>query len=206
MTAEAQNGAAADVNRDVAVVPTLRNFTWNAKRRAAAMHVAEGELTDQQIADAAGISRMQLYNWRQHPDFAARVKDHESKLASLAERFSIGRRLNRLKSQNDRWTRLQQVIADRASAEWYQDAPGGKTGLMARTVKSIGSGDNAKEVVEHSVDTGLLKELRELETLAAKELGQWIDRHDHTTKDAPITIVEFHALPELKSASETDVE
>jgi len=57
-------------------------------------------------------------------------------------------------------------------------AAGARTGLLVRTEKVIGSGANARIVQEYAVDTALLKELRETEIQAAKELGQWSERQE----------------------------
>jgi hypothetical protein len=61
-----------------------------------------------------------------------------------------------------------------------QDVPGGRTGLLVRTIKSIGSGEKATTVEEFAVDTGLLREIRELELQVSKELGQFVEKHDVT--------------------------
>ena len=54
-----------------------------------------------------------------------------------------------------------------------KDVPGGKSGLLVRRFKSVGSGENCREVEEYSVDAPLLKEVRELERHVTEELGQF---------------------------------
>jgi hypothetical protein len=76
--------------------------------------------------------------------------------------------------------RLRDVVVERAKSEEFQCAPGGKTGLLVRGLKMIGSGPNAYEVEEFEVDTGLLKEFREHMKQASIELGQWSEKADHT--------------------------
>jgi hypothetical protein len=57
--------------------------------------------------------------------------------------------------------------------------PGGHTGLLVRTVKSVRDGSDTTIVEEFAVDTGLLREMRELELQVSKELGQFIEKHEH---------------------------
>jgi hypothetical protein len=56
-----------------------------------------------------------------------------------------------------------------------QEAAGGTTGLLVRTVKSVGKGNDAELIDLYEVDTGLLREIREFSKQAAQELGQWTD-------------------------------
>jgi hypothetical protein len=70
---------------------------------------------------------------------------------------------------------MRRVIEQRGRAMSGVE-PGADTGLLVRTLKTVGSGFDAKVVAEYEVDTGLLKELREHEKQAAQELGQWSDK------------------------------
>jgi hypothetical protein len=53
-----------------------------------------------------------------------------------------------------------------------QKTPGGDTGLLVKTLKSIGAGENAQVVAEYAVDTALLAEIRKHEDHVAVDLGQ----------------------------------
>jgi len=72
------------------------------------------------------------------------------------------------------------------------------TGYMVRTVKQIGGGDTAQVVEEFAVDTGLLRELREIEEQAAIECGDWVEKkeptHEDTTASAQAGRPELRAL------------
>jgi hypothetical protein len=83
-----------------------------------------------------------------------------------------------MRAYDDRWRALQQVIAERAAHPDMRDVPGGRTGLLVRSLKTIGSGDAAREVAEYRLDAAILKELRELERQAAEEAGQWTTRSE----------------------------
>lgn len=57
---------------------------------------------------------------------------------------------------------------------------GGALKRRRRKVLTLESLQRSVEVEEYAVDTGLLKEFRELETLAAKEAGDWTERRSVT--------------------------
>jgi hypothetical protein len=88
----------------------------------------------------------------------------------------------RIAAQHDRWDRLRQLIATRA-ADPSLTAPGADTGLLVRTYKALGRGEDFQVVEEYALDTGLLAELRQLEQHTAKELGQWVEKVAPTTPD-----------------------
>jgi hypothetical protein len=149
-------------------------FEWTGARERAAALLADGELTDQGIADEVGVNRWTLWSWKRHPDFKARVADHVDRLGKLAARYVLGRRAARLAALQRRHDALEAVIAERAAQPGMESVPGGRTGLLVKTVKQLGSGDAAVLVNEYRVDGVLLKDLREIEKQAAIECGQWV--------------------------------
>ncbi len=153
--------------------PAPRPFHWNARKVLAARLVAEDLLSDERIAAKVGVDRRQLARWKAHPDFAAKVQDLVTAMGERSLRFAVARRHRRVQAMNDRWRKMKQVLRERAAAPEMENVPGGKTGLLVRKVKCIGGGENAREVEEYEVDTGLLKEIRDLEKQVAQELGQW---------------------------------
>jgi hypothetical protein len=58
-----------------------------------------------------------------------------------------------------------------------------RPGCWCAKSNPLGSAQNNQTVEEYAVDTALLKELRAHEQQAAQELGQWLDKHEHTGKD-----------------------
>jgi hypothetical protein len=160
--------------------PNFTEFRWSAVRIKAAVLVAEDRLTDAEIAAEVGISKRQLENWKAHPEFAARVDAQVAAADAAISRKGIARQMRRVQAQDDRWRRMQAVIEARAGDGELAAAPGGDTGLLVRQQKALGGGDNFQVVDEFAVDTGLLRELRELEKQAAQELGQWTDRHEYS--------------------------
>lgn len=164
-------------------------FKWNERSEEAAQLVSVDELTDEQIAQRAKVTRQTLSNWKANPEFAARVDQHIADCRARIRKRGIAVIENRVRALQDRWDRMHRVIAERAEAPEMQSVPGGKTGLMVRDIKSVGAGTAAKFVDVYEVDTGLLRELREHEQQAAKELGQWTEKREHTgeMKFHPIT-------------------
>lgn len=164
-------------------------FRWNKPRLEAAQLLAEDELTDDEIAQKISVDRKTLYNWRQHPDFTARIKGLVDELGNASRRYAIAHRNRRVRWLNDRVERMHSVIRDRAADPTMADVPGGPSGLMVRQVKVVGGGDQARVVEEYYVDTALLKELREHEKQAAQELGQWVEKKE-VDGDLTLAVVE----------------
>lgn len=89
---------------------------------------------------------------------------------------------HRVAKQQDMWDRMQALIDARAADALVNgSAPGGETGLLARSLKAVGSGPNAMIVPQYEVDTGLIAEWRQLQELTARELGQRAENQNATT-------------------------
>jgi len=85
---------------------------------------------------------------------------------------------------------MEEVIAARAADPKNQEVAGGKTGLLVYHEVSICIGLLNKIQDEWAVDVGLLKELREHEEQAAREMGQRTEKHEVTGPGGgPIPIV-----------------
>ena len=146
----------------------------------AAELVARGNMLEPAIAELAGCSTRQLHNWTQGEYFQARLQHHLEVQRKAIEATGIAIRQNRIRAQNERWMAMQRVISERAAAVEYAQVPGWPTGLLVHNVRSIGGGKSAERVDLFEVDTGLLRELRELEKHTAIELGQWEEKSQHS--------------------------
>jgi len=153
-------------------------FRMTYRAEEAAKLAAEDRLSDEEIAKQVGICVRTLYNWRKQPEFQRRVDELIAEFAARVERYAIAQKGRRVAALHDRWRRMQQVIEERAADPQMQGIPGGQSGLLVHQVKGIGRGDDFQVVDEYKVDDGLLSELRAHEQQAAKELGQWAERHD----------------------------
>jgi hypothetical protein len=147
-----------------------RGFGWSPARRAAAQLVAEGEKTLEEVAKTVKISLRQLLTWRQHPEFVAEVAAIEQHIGGVARRYALGQIARRVKAMNDRWLAMQRLIAARAKE--HKKVPGGKTGLLVRRVKMLGSGNTAQVVEEYEFDAALPKAMLDLEKEAARLFAQ----------------------------------
>lgn len=181
----------------------VNEFEWNVTRLEAAQLVAEGSLAPKEIAAKLGIDYSTLWRWEQKPEFAAKVQEHIDEYDRLIRRRGIARLTRRVDAQNDRWRRAQELLAARAADPTMADVPGGNTGLLVRSYKSIGSGESAQVVEEYAFDAALYREMRELEKQAAQELGQWVNKSEvGGTDGGPIQLIEVIRPANADSADE----
>jgi hypothetical protein len=90
------------------------------------------------------------------------------------------------------------IIAERAVSPEVQDAPGGKTGHVVRTLKMLGSGEFGREVEEFGYDQSIIQSRMALMKQASQELHQWTEKREVTGKDgAPLAIVQHLDLSAL---------
>lgn len=127
------------------------------------------------------------------PDIKAAIDEH---LAELKKQ-GITLKQNRLDAYNDRWGRLNLVITDRAADPTVANMPGGKSGLIVKQLKKVHhryepnpddeDGEPiavTEEIWEAAVDTGMLKEMRDLEKQAAIEAGDWTEKSEVSNSGA----------------------
>jgi len=153
------------------------------RQEKAAILVAEDYQTDEQIAESIGITRKTLFVWKKKPGFAARVEEIAVLLSEQALKQGISRRERRLAVQNETHNKLLTVIAERAKDAELQTVPGGKTGLVIKTVKGIGKGEDFRVVEQYQTDTDTIKAILAIHEQTAKELGQVVERVEIEEKD-----------------------
>lgn len=145
-------------------------------REMAAQLVADDRLTDREIAEQCGIDKATLERWKLQTSFKTRVQAIVAEYAKRALKHGIARRERRLGVLNDLHNKLLQVIDERAKSEDMVAVPGGKTGIVTKTLKGIGKGEDFQTVEEYRVDTASIAEIRDIQKQAAEELGQRIKR------------------------------
>ena len=148
-------------------------------REMAAQLVADDRLTDREIADHCGIDKATLERWKLQPTFRARVQAIVEAYAKRALKHGISRRERRVGVLNDLHNKMLQVIDERAKSKDMAAVPGGKTGIVTKTLKGIGKGEDFQAIEEYRVDTGIIGEIRDVQKQAAEELGQWIRRTEN---------------------------
>lgn len=175
---------------------TAQNVTpweWTEARLLAAQLVAEDRLTDREIAATVEVHRKTLWLWQQREEFRVRVSEIRAALRESILTEGIAARDRRVAAYDRRWRKMEAVIDARAKDPAMAGVPGGATGLLSHDVKMIGGGEAAERVDVYEVDTGLLRELREVEKQAAQDLGQWTERREHTGKDGAELVVKVLA-------------
>jgi hypothetical protein len=147
-------------------------FEWDDKKTQAAVLLAKGELTNQQVADSVEIGVATLYRWKDYQEFQERITEEVAAFRDAAMKQEIGDLTKRLARYNKRWQQIDQLISERATADQNKEVPGGTTGLLARDIKG--------EVHVWKFDAALVKEERELAKQASIELGQWQEKVEHS--------------------------
>lgn len=150
-----------------------RTWKWTPEKEWVAELVAARDYNYSQIARKTGITRQTIAKWVADPDFDAKVKELTGERAEAIRSVGIALPEKRLEALHDRWTRLRQIMDERGEDPAMKAVPGGRTGLLVRRAKQIGSGENASVEYEYELDAALLREMREHEVQAARELGQW---------------------------------
>lgn len=153
------------------------------KREKAAQLVAEDVLSDEKIAAEVGIGRRTLARWKADQRFLARVETIAAAYAKRALKHGLARKECRLAVLNDLHQRMLQVIEERALSPDLASVPGGKTGLVTKTLKGIGKGDDFQVVEVYEVDTSTVGKICDLQKQVAEELGQWVRRSEITDRN-----------------------
>jgi hypothetical protein len=67
--------------------------------------------------------------------------------------------------------KLLEVISERSETLDVANVPAAKTGLVVKTLKGLGAGDNFKVIEEYEVDCPTVREMRALREQVAEEVG-----------------------------------
>jgi hypothetical protein len=151
--------------------PIIQTDTLSGRMLRAAMLVADDHLTNDQIAADVGVTRHALANWKRREDFRTEVERVRTLVRDEVLREGIARKANRIRALDDLFHRIEQIIEERAADPAMQNIPGGKTGLVKRTVKSIGFGASATIIEKFEFDAAVSKQYLAVLEQAAKEMG-----------------------------------
>ena len=158
----------------------MNDEIFTEQQETAAQEVAKDELTDAEIAAKVGVGTTTFYRWKRQPHFMARVTEIARDWGEAMLREAITKRVRRLNALQDVWLRIKALIEARANDPTMIGVPGGRTGLLLKRHRGLGSGENFRVVEEFEADVGLLKEMRETMKQAAQEVGQWLEKFEHT--------------------------
>jgi hypothetical protein len=178
------------------------------KRPLAAELMAQGEMTDAQVAERVGVHPVTLAKWKTDPKFAADVEVSRAAILDAVRAEGIANKQNRINGYNEDWQKLQAVIDARATYYTEDDVPGGSTGLIVGKPVMVRV-DEVKgayhTVMEYSVDDAVLARRLAIAKQAAQEMGQWTERRELTGKDGkPIQVQQ--APPDLSDLTDEELE
>lgn len=188
-------------------------FGWTKPKEQAALLLAEGKLTDVEIADKCAISVRQLYRWKAVPEFEARRLKHVADWIARVEGHRLAHRAGRLERRYESLAAID-VIKQERGAQLTQDlAADGRARVAAALVEAGIEEARAREVAgrvvvdepyaggartgyivrdykgkdadvpTYAFDAALYREERSTLMEIADELGQLVKRSEITGKD-----------------------
>jgi hypothetical protein len=155
-----------------------RNWKWDDRREKAALMLAEDIESDAVIAYQCGVTVQTIARWKRVNVFNDRVNTYRQRVNEQLEQYrssllrkSIADRYKRIDSMVDDFARTSLLIEERAEA--YAEAPGGKSGLLARDAKIYFDKDgNVKEIPVYKFDGAVINAREQLRKGVAEELGE----------------------------------
>ena len=175
------------------------NFT-SAGMSAADAYIAAGYVVssrDAARAAASKLNRVPSVEGRMaelKPMVEARLKEGAEKIAQVVE-DEVTTSLGRVLSLAVRRRKMLDIIEARAKYPDHQWAPGGNTGMIITSERSLGKFGMVKT---HEFDATLSRDLRETEKQIAIELKQWSEKVEH--KFDPMEWLRTASVEELRAA------
>lgn len=184
-------------------------FLWTKRKEEAAFLIATFASTAH-VAESLGVAEQTVWNWNVHPDFKAKV--HEIKAQLREERLNV--RIADMAERVQILDALQKKYLDLIAArgeEMAGDTAGADTGLLVRREKRVSLGGGSYTTnIEFEADTAVTAEIRALQDLAAKDLGQRVEKRElnaqlgirrefvvvDNSDDPPLTEAELDSLPD----------
>jgi len=102
------------------------------------------------------------------PKFITRVDQITAAYADSVLKHGLARKTRRLAVLNDLHDKMLQVITERAADPDLAEVPGGKSGLVTKTLKGIGKGDDFQVVEVYQVDTGTIGKICDVQKQACR--------------------------------------
>lgn len=148
----------------------------------------ESRKTDQEIADAVGVTRRTVLRWKQDSEFQAMVQDAQGKIIADALRLPSAQKFYRIRQMNQIIQRLLTALdlrgetysrtsntPEEAARQLFGDGvpPWAATGLFIERKKMSATG---RVVSEWEMDTALIREIRASFEHVARETGQWTEQ------------------------------
>lgn len=169
--------------------PSLDPWTWTAERERAAELVADGHLTNDEIAAECDVEARTIQYWKRAPEFRERVHEHLAVWRAKLSQEGLALKSNRIAMLMGRAASIRGIVRARGKLPSHANAPGttiAQKGLQVRTLKSIGGGDHQQVIEEFAIDTVTLADERDCLQAIATELGEW-KQEIRVTTDSPIS-------------------
>jgi hypothetical protein len=173
-------------------------FRLTKKRVQAAALLAEDELSDEKISAMVGVARSTIAMWKLNPVFAAHVQSLVTAWENKVMTTGIANKVRRVRALNHLHGLQMQIVEERSenAALNARDetgkplVPGGATGLVVIQQRPVGLEEGKPIIASEGVfDHGLSREIRATLEQAAKETGQFIERHELSAGDGrPVAI------------------
>ncbi len=160
-------------------------WEWTSERERAAQLVADGQLTNDEIAARCDIARDTLQDWKRTAEFSARVQEHIASFRAKITADGLADRINQIAFIKARLAAIRGIY--RARGELNESAPGDtpiQKGLQVKTLKSlrvtvksrkkkISDSEILKLVEEYAIDTATCSEERALLQHLSILMGDW---------------------------------
>lgn len=171
-----------------------KTWNWSKDKDLAAKMNAEGS-TGHAIAAAVGISEVTFYNWKQVPEFEARIQTYLRAWTASMVNQGIGRKGRRMQILNQMAEAQEEIRKQRAVAHGKKKkievdgvmveepiVPGGDTGFMViktrRYFEGGGVDEAPQEVIieEVAFDAPFSREMRATLQQAGEEAGELVTK------------------------------
>jgi hypothetical protein len=140
---------------------------------------AEGMLTVEQMARECKVSFGTMRGWIRDPDFKDVVNGFVTQYAKRVFEHGIAQKEVRIAVLQEIHDKLLEVIRARSQSNLTRnDVPGASSGLLAMTMKGVGSGPASEIVEEYKYDDSLIKSLTDIQNQIAEELGQRVKKNE----------------------------
>jgi replicative DNA helicase len=170
-------------------VPAIPDYD---RYRAAIVTMACDEgLSNTQIGKKVGFPPSTIRMWLSRPDYKEAIREYYEILEEETFRLAAIHRANRLRKLQEVLDKMDIVMAERAKA--YENVNiGGKSGLLVKQVKTVGSGPNAYDVAEYVYDSALVRDILSIHKQIAQEKGEWSERKEHNvTITEAVKVIRF---------------
>lgn len=194
----------------------LPEWEWDAVKYRAASRVADGALSNKEIAHEAGISDRQLRTWKKHPPFASLVSAIAGEVGDAFRNEAVATKAGRLRILIDMHNKLLAVIEARAAAAIEMQERQGLGGDTLQTPRSMwAAGEETGVIVtketwgktnsrEAAVDNATLKSMLDIQDRIARELGQ---REDAINVKHSGRVDHVHRIPQgLQNLSDDELD